>query len=68
MNASAFFGNIRVIPVSIFIQVAGFTVTVLGEHTMKKFFWKCSGFITLALSRLKTIPIFFCSLDEVLTL
>ena len=68
MNASAFFGNIRVIPVSIFIQVAGFTVTVLGEHTMKIFFCKCSGFFTLALSHLKIIPIVFGSLDGVLTL
>ena len=68
MNIFAFFGNIRLISVSIFIQVAGFTVTFLGEHTMKIFFCKCFGFFTLALSHLKIIPIFFGSLDEVLTL
>ena len=67
MNAYAFFGNIKVILVSILIQVATSAVTVLGEYIIKIFFHKCSGFLTPSLSLLKIIPI-FCSLDEVFTL
>ena len=57
INAFAFFGNIKVMFVSILQQLAVSTVTVLGENIMKIFFLKYSGFFTLELSLLKKILI-----------
>ena len=57
INAFAFFGNIKVMFVSILQQLAVSTVTVLGENIMKIFFLKYYGFFTLGLSLLKRILI-----------
>ena len=68
INAFAFFGNIKVMFVSILQQLAVSTVTVLSENIMKIFFFKVLWIFHPWIISLKKNSHYSCSLDEVPTL